>query len=375
MSISVVSSNKVYANIEDLTENMGISNGDRFIIQTDGGTVLFDYENLRIDLEHTTFGTAFGDLLQFQSTAAEFVQRITEEFTEAQGDISVLRTDVDTIQSQIDSIKLMLSLVMGSKNGESEDSIEIERQKLPVDGQKYMAEIYGAVREEKDADFSLTFNNLMNIRRSISSTADDTMSELDSLKQNIDAQDKVIADFYAMIQSLPFYRVGDIKWTFDGKEPDGFLKMNGQWVDNQQYRMLHDHLEVVLGSQFRTNDGMFQIPDMSGAFPRVVNESGVKIDSDTFGGRVEYKPAEGMVAGQLVKPMLPNITGSIAQDDLVSSYASGAFERSSSAGYGSKNEYTSRIVTFDASRSDSIYKEGVHDVVPYSMGMYAYIKF
>lgn len=62
MSITVVSSNKVYVNIEDLTENMGISNGDRFIVQTDGGTVLFDYENLRIDLEHTTFGTAFSDL-------------------------------------------------------------------------------------------------------------------------------------------------------------------------------------------------------------------------------------------------------------------------------------------------------------------------
>lgn len=97
MSITVVSSSKVYASIEDLSENMGISNGDRFLIQTDGGTMLFDYENLKIDLEHTTFGTAFSDLQQFQSTVSDFVTQITEEFTTAQSDIALLRSDVDTV--------------------------------------------------------------------------------------------------------------------------------------------------------------------------------------------------------------------------------------------------------------------------------------
>lgn len=195
MSITVVSSSKVYADIEDLSENMGISNGDRFLLQTDGGTVLFDYENLRIDLEHTTFGTAFSDMQQFQSTVAEFVGRITDEFTTAQNDVAILRTDVNTIQSQIDSIKLMLKLILGFKNGSSEEAIDLEKAGLSVDGQNYMTEVYNSIRDGIDADFSLTTNNLMNIRKNLVTSDGYSVSDgYDTLKENIDAQDRVIAD-------------------------------------------------------------------------------------------------------------------------------------------------------------------------------------
>lgn len=206
MSITVVSSSKVYASIEDLSENMGISDGDRFLLQTDGGTVLFDYENLRIDLEHTTFGTAFSDMQQFQSTVADFVERITDEFTTAQNDVAILRTDVNTIQSQIDSIKLMLKLILGYKNGSSEESIDLEKAGLGVEGQNYMTEVYDTIRDGIDADFSLTSNNLMNIRKNLTSSDGTNLSDgLDTLRETIDAQDKVIADLgtsVAMVKDL-----------------------------------------------------------------------------------------------------------------------------------------------------------------------------
>lgn len=62
MSLTVVSSKKVYADINDLPENMGINDGDRFIVQTDDGTALVDYENIKVDLDHTTFGSVVGEL-------------------------------------------------------------------------------------------------------------------------------------------------------------------------------------------------------------------------------------------------------------------------------------------------------------------------
>lgn len=98
MSLTVVSSKKVYADINDLPENMGINDGDRFIVQTDEGTALVDYENIKIDLEHTTFGSVIGELQEFQGLATDFITKISSEFTIAQGDISVLKTREDTLE-------------------------------------------------------------------------------------------------------------------------------------------------------------------------------------------------------------------------------------------------------------------------------------
>jgi hypothetical protein len=57
MSYTSVGRNKVYASIEDLPENQKLVDGDRILIQTEDGTALIDYSNIKIDLEHTTFGT------------------------------------------------------------------------------------------------------------------------------------------------------------------------------------------------------------------------------------------------------------------------------------------------------------------------------
>mgnify|MGYP003306090885 CR=1 FL=1 len=57
MSYTSVGKNKVYASINDLPENQKLVNGDRIIIQTEDGTALVDYENIKLDLNHVTFGT------------------------------------------------------------------------------------------------------------------------------------------------------------------------------------------------------------------------------------------------------------------------------------------------------------------------------
>jgi fructose-1,6-bisphosphatase len=80
MSYTSVGRNKVYASIEDLPENQKIVNGDRILIQTDDGTALVDYENIKIDLNHVTFGTQISQLVQFTATVEEFVEQIRNDF-------------------------------------------------------------------------------------------------------------------------------------------------------------------------------------------------------------------------------------------------------------------------------------------------------
>lgn len=68
MSYTAVGRNKVYASIEDLPENQKLVDGDRILIQTDDGTALVDYANVKIDLNHTTFSTQITNLIEFTST-------------------------------------------------------------------------------------------------------------------------------------------------------------------------------------------------------------------------------------------------------------------------------------------------------------------
>ena len=80
MAITNVGKNRVYASIKDLPENQKIVDGDRIIIDTEEGTCLVDYSNLKIDLEHTTFGDQFSDMVSYTSTVTSFISQIGEEF-------------------------------------------------------------------------------------------------------------------------------------------------------------------------------------------------------------------------------------------------------------------------------------------------------
>lgn len=92
MSITSVGSNKTYASINDLPENSNIADGDRFIVQTlDGDTVMVDYSSIKVDLDHTTFGAQFTEIVSFTSYATTWVDQVTAEF--------------ETIQEQFVTVK------------------------------------------------------------------------------------------------------------------------------------------------------------------------------------------------------------------------------------------------------------------------------
>ena len=82
MSYTTVGKNKVYTSIEDLPENQKMVNGDRILVQTEDGTALVDFANVKIDLAHVTFGTQVTKLIEFTSSVEQYIEKMDVEFSE-----------------------------------------------------------------------------------------------------------------------------------------------------------------------------------------------------------------------------------------------------------------------------------------------------
>lgn len=346
MSIKVVSSSKVYASIEDLPENMGIFDGDRFVIQTDDGTALFDYQNLKIDLDHTTFGEIVSDMQEFQSLASTFITEMSSNMTAAQDDISVVKNDITTTQEQLDAIKLILQLMMGTYSGASEEAIELEKNKLTQNGQNYMSEVYETVKEI-DIDFSLTQKNL----RAIPVQDEETDTASTEIEEEIPNFTEDAMSYLKIL--LP---VGVIM-PFAGQDvPNGWLLCNGNGISETQYPELYRLL--AKNKLLQDDTGQVHVPDLRGMFIRGVGKNAF------------FENAAGANLGEYQEAAVPNLVGEFGVDDHYYNTAEGVFAPNmDKRAAGSKNDGAAgRNIIFDASRVSSVYRN-VNDVRPYSMSL------
>ena len=119
MAITNVGKNRVYASIKDLPENQSIVDGDRIIIDTEEGTCLVDYANMKIDLGHTTFGEQFVEMVNFTSSVTSFITQIEDEFQTIQEETASLKKRTDDLESLMECTKLMIKFIMGTCSGEN----------------------------------------------------------------------------------------------------------------------------------------------------------------------------------------------------------------------------------------------------------------
>ena len=104
MSYTAIGKNKVYASIEDLPENQTLANGDRLLVQTEEGTVLVDYENIKIDTAHTNFGDKIEALIQFTSEAESFIEQILIDNENLKKDVNQLRDDLKKLELKVNEL-------------------------------------------------------------------------------------------------------------------------------------------------------------------------------------------------------------------------------------------------------------------------------
>lgn len=126
MSYTAVGRNKVYASIEDLPENQKLVNGDRILIQTEDGTALVDYANIKIDLAHTTFSSQITSLIQFTSTAETFVDTMQAQFQAIKEQSVTMKNNITEIKQQMEACKLLFKFIMGYVNRTDNKAIQME---------------------------------------------------------------------------------------------------------------------------------------------------------------------------------------------------------------------------------------------------------
>ena len=78
MSFTAIGRNKVYASIEDLPENLKLVNGDRLLIQTDNGTALVDWENVKVPADHTDFGDTIDELKSYIDQTNSYFSNVND---------------------------------------------------------------------------------------------------------------------------------------------------------------------------------------------------------------------------------------------------------------------------------------------------------
>lgn len=161
MSYTSVGRNKVYASIEDLPENQKLVDGDRILIQTEDGTALVDYANVKIDLAHVTFGTQISQLIEFTSTVEQFVQEMDSEFSSIKEETTQLKSSVQQLQEQMAACRLLFKYVLGSARTYGDEYI----QQL-AEGQlgAYGLELYSDCRQAVKSsvpDFEFNRYNLL----------------------------------------------------------------------------------------------------------------------------------------------------------------------------------------------------------------------
>ena len=104
MSYTAIGKNKVYASIEDLPENQTLANGDRLLVQTEEGTVLVDYENIKIDTAHTDFGDKIEALIQFTSEAESFIEQILIANEDLKKNVEQLTSELQKLKDKVDNL-------------------------------------------------------------------------------------------------------------------------------------------------------------------------------------------------------------------------------------------------------------------------------
>lgn len=161
MSYTAVGKNKVYASIEDLPENQKLVDGDRILIQTEDGTALVDYTNVKIDLAHVTFGTQISQLIEFTSTVEQFIQEMDSEFNAIKEETTQLKSKVQELQEQMGACRLLFKYILGAARTYGDEYIQqLAEGQLAAHG----LELYHDCRQSVEAsvpDFEFNKYNLL----------------------------------------------------------------------------------------------------------------------------------------------------------------------------------------------------------------------
>lgn len=137
----VQSGSKVYATIKDLPVVTSVSDGMQFIMQADEGTVLVDYSDMSVDLDHTTFGQTFLDMVNLTGTIETFVSEVDGKLSEYETKLTNMETNVQQNTYDLEAIKYLIRLIsIGPEQGsEGKTDLDAAATKFGENSETYNA--------------------------------------------------------------------------------------------------------------------------------------------------------------------------------------------------------------------------------------------
>lgn len=160
--------NKLYKNIDDLPQATSITDGMKFIIQTDSGTELLDYYNFKVDLGHTAFQVTFQEMIEYTSTVSAFITEINEEFNTIKNDFDSIKANFTTMKNNFDGMRFLIEGIAGAYYEKSiYDKAYLE---LSAETKTYVDAVLNGINEKlsgKVGDTAVIYapykQNLMNV--------------------------------------------------------------------------------------------------------------------------------------------------------------------------------------------------------------------
>lgn len=107
--------NKVVAKLTDLNQEATLNDGDRIVFwcNSSGEASTIDYSNVKIDLDHTTFGETFNQVVNFATTASAWVSTMSDSFNELDSKMNTVLESNNQVNNEIAAIKLLLQMAIG----------------------------------------------------------------------------------------------------------------------------------------------------------------------------------------------------------------------------------------------------------------------
>jgi len=112
ISMPCVDNKDLIYNVKELPETFSVSSGDLFLIETDEGTNIMDYDNLIIGLNNTTFGTTI-------ITHSTDINALSAEVTSLKSLSAAVVESNAALSAQVvgNTTKAMISLLSGGEYG------------------------------------------------------------------------------------------------------------------------------------------------------------------------------------------------------------------------------------------------------------------
>lgn len=107
--------NKVIAKLTDLSQEATLNDGDRIVFwcNSTAEASTIDYSNFKVDLDHTTFGDTFTQIVNFATTANSWISSMTDSFNELDNKMDSVIEKTTQVNNEILAIKLLIKMIMG----------------------------------------------------------------------------------------------------------------------------------------------------------------------------------------------------------------------------------------------------------------------